>query len=151
MESTIYRRQSFQLTPNAKEAIALVISMICLFLFAISAYAKIVDHERFMIGLSKVNYIGQYAALIAWSVPAAEIIVSLLLMYPETHKWGLYGFTGLMTVFTLYIGSLLLWAERLPCYCNLIIEKLGFGQHLIFNLVFIFLAVVALWLKKQKL
>ncbi len=150
MESTFYGRQLFQLTPRSKDAIAFTICLICLALFAISAYAKIADHERFVNGLSKVAFIGQYASLIAWSVPIAEIIVSLLLIYPGTHKWGLYSFTGLMAVFTLYIGSMLLWAERLHCYCNLIIEKLSFGQHLVFNLAFICLAIFALWLEKQK-
>lgn len=151
MEITIISGRSFQLTPKAREAIWQIIRLICLGLFAISAYAKIVDHDRFVSGMSRVEIIGQYAALIAWSVPVAETIVSLLLIYPYTHRWGLYGFTGLMIVFTLYIGSMLLWAERLPCYCNLIIEKLSFGQHLVFNLAFICLSIFALWLKKQKL
>ena len=127
MESTIIGRRSIQITDRARDIITFVICLACLFLFAISAYDKIVDHERFLTGLSKVKFIAAYA-----------------------HKWGLYGFTGLMIAFTLYIGSMLLWAEKLPCHCNLIIEKLSFGEHLAFNIGFIALAIFGLLLTEQK-
>jgi hypothetical protein len=129
-----------------KEDIVFIICLICLALFAISAYAKIGDHERFAKGLLKVKYIGEYAVFISWSVPITEIIVCVFLIIPPTHRIGLWGFTGLMTVFTLYIASMLLRAEKLPCYCNLIIEKLSWSQHLCFNITFIALAAAALWL-----
>lgn len=150
MESIAIKGISIQLTDNARKIIAFTICMICLFLFAISAYDKITDHERFLTGLSKVHFIGSYAVYLTWGVPIAEIIVSILLMYPPTQKYGLYGFTGLMMIFTLYIGSMLLWAEKLPCHCNLIVEKLSFGEHLAFNISFIVVASLGLWLKRNK-
>jgi hypothetical protein len=150
MESTIIGRRSIQFTDRAREIITFIICLPCLFLFAISAYDKIVDHERFLTGLSKVKYIGTHALFISWTVPIMEIIVSLLLLYPPSHKRGLYGFTGLMVLFTLYISSMLLWAEKLPCHCNLIIEKLSFGEHLVFNIGFIALGIFGLLLTKQK-
>ena len=133
-----------------KERIAFSIILVCLFLFLISAYNKIEDHERFSNGLSHVKVIGTYAILISWMVPIAEIGVSLLLIIPKTHKWGLYGFVSLMLVFTAYILSMLFLEERLPCHCNLIIEKLSWTAHLWFNMGFIALALCALWLTKKQ-
>lgn len=150
METTIKHRTRFRLTDKTKEWMVYGICLLCLALFASAAYGKIADHETFVKGLSKVSVIGWAAVYLAWFVPIAEIIVCVLLLTPTTYKWGLYGFTGLMTVFTGYILSMLFWAEKLPCHCNLIIEKLSWGQHLWFNVGFIALAVFALWLGKAK-
>lgn len=121
-----------------------------MFLFIISAYTKIDDHERFVMGLAKVQFIGGHATLISWMVPIAETGISLLLIIPKTYKWGLFGFITLMIVFTAYILSMLLWEEKLPCHCNLIIEKLSWMAHLWFNVGFIVLALCALWLMKKQ-
>jgi uncharacterized membrane protein YphA (DoxX/SURF4 family) len=150
METSIKHRTRFRLTDKTKEWMVYGICLLCLALFASAAYGKITDHETFVKGLSKVSFIGGAAVYLAWFVPIAEIIVCVLLLVPATCKWGLYGFTGLMMVFTGYILSMLFWAEKLPCHCNLIIEKLSWGQHLWFNVGFIALAVFALWLGKAK-
>lgn len=146
MGLTIIRKRAFNLNVENKNWIVYTIGLICLFLFSISAYSKIVDHERFVSGLSTVKYIGQYASFISWAVPIAEIIVSLLLLIPQTTRLGLYGFTGLMMVFTLYIAIMINWADKIPCHCNLIVEKLSWVEHLWFNIGFIGLAIFALWL-----
>ncbi len=142
--------KSFRFNPKVAEWLTFGISLACLFLFIISAYAKIDEHEKFVLGLSKVKFIGSNALWISWAVPVSEIVVSLLLIHPLTQRYGLMGFTSLMVVFTLYITSMLLWAEKLPCHCNLIIEKLSFSQHLVFNLAFIALALIALQLTRIK-
>lgn len=149
MESTVFKRRPLGLSAKAKDQVITVISLICLFLFALSAYDKIIDHERFLKGVSRVKYIGAYAWLIAVAVPVAEILICGFLSVPSFRKLGLYGFAALMSIFTLYIAVMLLWAEKLPCHCNLIVETLSFGQHLVFNLAFIGLAVFALWLNKK--
>lgn len=150
MALTITTKSGFNLNTQNKDWIIYIIGLICLFLFTISAYSKIVDHERFVSGLSAVKYIGQYAKFISWAVPVAEVTVSLLLLLPQTTKWGLYSFTGLMTVFTLYIVIMINWADKKPCHCNLIVEKLSWVEHLWFNIGFISLAIFALWLGTAK-
>lgn len=132
-----------------KEGIALAISLACLFLFALSAYEKFTDLERFTASLAKVKWIGAYAAMVAIAVPSLELLISLLLIIPATQHLGLWTFATLMGVFTLYIASMLLWAEKLPCHCNLILTSLNFGQHLVFNLGFILLALWGIYLKKK--
>lgn len=134
-----------------KEWIVYGICLLCLVLFATSAYSKVVAHETFVKGLSRVSFIGGVAVYISWFVPVTEVMISILLILPQTQRLGLYAFTGLMTVFTIYIVSMLFWAEKLPCHCNLIIEKLSWGEHVWFNLGFIILAVCALWLGRAKI
>ncbi|PWG80672.1 MauE/DoxX family redox-associated membrane protein [Pararcticibacter amylolyticus] len=115
-------------TGKVKDYTVFVICMLCLVLFVISAYDKIADHETFEKGLARVAFIGRYAPLIAWTVPILEAGIAVLLMIPPASRLGLYGFTGLMIVFTLYILSMLLWAEHLPCNCNLLPHKDELGR-----------------------
>jgi uncharacterized membrane protein YphA (DoxX/SURF4 family) len=149
MESITNKQSAFRFTDKTKEWIVFGICLLCLALFASAAYQKLADHDTFYKGLSKVSLIGGAAIYIAWLVPIAEILICILLLIPLTQKVGLYGFIGLMTVFTGYILSMLLWKEKLPCHCNLIIEKLSWAEHLWFNAGFIALAVFALWLLKR--
>ncbi|MNJ87501.1 hypothetical protein D3C87_50210 [compost metagenome] len=137
-------------SPRTKEWFAFAISLICLALFIIAAYDKIADHERFVKGLAAVPVIGIYAGTVAWLVPMIEVIVTVLLLIPSTQKFGLWAFLITMVGFTIYILGMWLWAENLPCHCNLIVEKLSWGEHVVFNMVFIGLAAWALRLVKNK-
>ena len=149
MKTICVIQEPLQLGKTSKEGIAFAICLACLFLFALSAYEKFTDLERFTAGLNKVKWIGQHAALVAMAVPSLELLISLLLILPATQKLGLWAFAALMLLFTLYIASMLLWAEQLPCHCNLILSQLSFGQHLVFNIGFIFLALWGIYLKKK--
>ncbi|MET3981882.1 hypothetical protein ABIB39_004499 [Mucilaginibacter sp. UYP27] len=150
MESLILKRERVRLSELAKERIIIGIRFICLFLFLYTAYAKIVDHARFYKGLTRVHLISAFAGFISYAVPVIEIIVSILLLIPQTAKAGLYAFTGIMSAFTLYIISAMLWEQNLPCHCGAAIEKLSWGQHIWFNLAFIFIAIIALRLVHSK-
>lgn len=148
METLIFQTHTDR-HAKTKEVIVFIICLACIFLFLTSAYSKIIDHERFTKGLARVPLIGRSASVISWLVPLSEITIALLLIIPKTYKSGLYSFTWLMILFTLYISGMMLWADRLPCHCNLFIEKLSWGQHLIFNTIFIILSISALQLSKK--
>lgn len=150
MDSIITKKQRFYLTNKGKDRLVLAICLLCIFLFLYTAYAKIMDHGRFLNGLSHVEVIGSFAFFISWLVPLAEVLVAILLVIPRAVKLGLYSFLGLMILFTVYILSVLLWASKLPCHCGGAIEKLSWIQHVWFNLAFIVLAVFALRLLKTK-
>lgn len=150
MNTVIAKKTSILFSVRTKHWLSFCICLLCVFLFVISAYDKIAEHERFRNGLSKVAIIGSYAYIISWLVPIVEMVVALLLIIPKTQKYGLFGFLLVMIVFTIYIGGMWLWAEKLPCHCNLIIEKLSWAEHVVFNLAFIGLAACVIWFMKNK-
>jgi len=150
MESMIKKQTRFQLTEKTKEWLIFSICLICVFLFLYTAYSKILEHRRFLKGLSRVELIGGFAGSISWLVPAAEILIAILMIIPKAYKLGLYAFITVMTSFTGYILSMLLWAKTLPCHCGGVIETLSWTQHIWFNLAFIAIALLALWLSKRK-
>lgn len=150
METTILPKAKFQLSNRFRDILIFLICLICLVLFLCTAYDKVIDHQRFYEGLSRVAVIGYLALYISWLVPAAEVLTAILLILPWTYKWGLYGFSGLMLLFTCYIVSMVLWAKKLPCHCGGAIEKLSWTQHIWFNLGFIAIAICALRLSQLK-
>lgn len=137
---------SSRLSQNKRELIILIIKYLCLFLFVYTAYAKLADHARFYKGLTRVHLVSGYAMAITYLVPIVEILVSILLIIPNTLKAGLISFVLMMTAFTIYIISAMIWEPKLPCHCGGAIEKLSWMQHIWFNLAFIILALIALWL-----
>lgn len=137
-----------KLQPWLRDLLQVLISLVCLSLFVYTAREKIVDHERFLEGLARVSFIGNWALPLSWSVPAAELLTALLLLIPQTNKIGLWGFIGVMGLFTFYILAALLWLDKLPCHCGGIIESLSWRAHLLFNLGFIGLAALAIRIRK---
>jgi hypothetical protein len=150
-ENSINKKAWFQISEKSKEWLIFSICLICIFLFLYTANSKLQDHTRFLKGLSRVQVIGSFARYISWAVPVAEIAIAILMVIPQTCKWGLYGFTILMSIFTFYIISMVLWATELPCHCGGAIEKLTWTQHIWFNLAFISLSIFALLLSKLNL
>jgi len=150
MQSISLRKAPLQITGTTWEWLVLGIRLACIFLFVFSGYEKLVTHIQFLKGLEKVAIVGNYAFIISWLVPIAEIVISLLLVFPKTLKLGLNLFTSLMVIFTLYIGGVILWAENLPCHCNILVKQLSWPQHIIFNLAFIVIAIIGLWHLKTK-
>jgi hypothetical protein len=146
METLIINNTIFQFSDLTKERIVIAIRWICMALFIYTAYAKIVDHDRFLKGLTRVHLISGFAALISFAVPLVEIITATLLLIPKTAKNGLYCFIVAMSGFTLYIIIAMIWEKKLPCHCGGAIEKLSWSQHIWFNLAFIVIAVFAGWL-----
>lgn len=144
MESTITGNLKFRVSEIAKDRIITAICWLGMALFFYTAYAKTVDHARFLAGLTRVHLISGFAVFISFAVPAVEVIVAVLLLIPQTAKIGLYSFIAVMSSFTIYIICAMIWEPYLPCRCGGAIEKLSWGQHIWFNLAFIAIAVVAL-------
>ena len=143
MESTITSFK-FQLSEKSKESIITGICWMCMALFLYTAYAKITDQDRFLKGLTRVHLISGFAVFISFAVPMVEVFIAMLLLIPKTAKIGLYCFITVMTAFTFYIISALIWEKNLPCHCGGAIEKLSWSQHIWFNLAFILIAMFAI-------
>lgn len=86
-----------------------------------------------------------FAELLAIVVPVLEIILSLLLINPKTRTLGLYSATALMIAFTAYIFAILNLGTFVPCSCGGILEKMSWDEHLLFNIVFVVLGIIAIF------
>ncbi|MBX9886987.1 MAG: hypothetical protein K2Y30_03520 [Flavobacteriaceae bacterium] len=131
--------------PGFKKYTVEVICILYILLFVYAAVSKLLQIEHFRIQIGKSPLLSAFAEIVAWGVPISEIVISLLLMMPKLRRTGLWLAMGLMSMFTTYIFIILNFSSYIPCSCGGILEKMGWKEHLIFNLVFVFLAAIALW------
>lgn len=136
---------------NQKTAIEIISSLLIL-LFVYAASGKLIEYSVFKAQLKNSEWLRQFAGIIAWLVPAIELIVSLMLTVKVTRILGLYASLILLLIFTLYISGMLLSGKHLPCSCGGVIQQLNWKQHLLFNLFFLVLSLIGILLeRKQKL
>lgn len=132
-----------------KELIINIISLLFIVLFVYAATSKLLDFETFQIQLAQSPFLGAYAGMVSVLAPGIEILLAGMLIIPRYRLVALIGCYGLMVMFTAYIVIILNFSDFIPCSCGGVLEKLSWTQHLIFNIVFIILATVAILLASQ--
>ena len=127
-------------------------SYLYVLLFVYSGISKLLDYETFTVQLAQSPLLSAYVGIIAPAVIGIELILSLLLVQKNSRLPGLYGSFFLMIAFTVYIYLILNYSDFIPCSCGGFIEKMNWTQHLIFNIVFALLALLAIvFSEKEKL
>lgn len=127
-----------------RKVITTIVTPLFVALFAYTALSKLLDYQQFRIQLGQSPVITTFAPVFAWLVPAVEIVVVILLIIPATRLFALYTSFALMSAFTAYIITITQFSEFVPCSCGGVLEGLGWTEHLIFNIVFMLLAVVGI-------
>jgi uncharacterized membrane protein YphA (DoxX/SURF4 family) len=137
--STVLKKSFFN-----KELVVNIITYLFVLLWLYAATNKILDFQKFKVQIGQSPILTDYAVIIAWLIPSIEIALSILLLINRTLLTALYASFGLMVMFTAYIIVILSFAERVPCSCGGILEKMGWTEHLIFNIGFALLALLAI-------
>jgi hypothetical protein len=122
-----------------------IICGLLIVLFAYTAISKLLDRQHFQAVVAQMLLIKNVAGFISFALPATELVACALLFMSNTRLLGLYTSLGLMIVFTLYIGYMILFAKHLPCICGGVVQNLNWPNHLMFNLFFI--AITAIGIK----
>ncbi|TQM21738.1 DoxX family protein [Chryseobacterium aquifrigidense] len=123
-----------------------IISYFFILLFVYAAVSKILDFENFQIQIAQSPLLSTYAGITSYAVIIAELLISFCLMFPRYRIYGLYSSLGLMTSFTIYIYLIIHYSEFVPCSCGGILEKLGWDEHLIFNIGCAIMAAIGIYL-----
>lgn len=119
-------------------------------LFTYAAISKLLDFENFQVQLGQSPLLSAFADLVAWGIISIELLISFLLIYNKTKTLALYIAFGLMTMFTAYIFIILNFSTYIPCSCGGVLEKMGWTEHLLFNIGFIIIAALGIFLKTEK-
>lgn len=150
METTINKQPSRVLfSDKTKQIIVEIICYLFMLLWLYASTNKILDFQKFKVQIGQSPILTDYAVIVAWLIPTIEIFLAILLPIKKTFLAGLYGSFGLMLMFTAYIIIILNFAERVPCSCGGILEKMGWTEHLIFNIGFVILSLVAIIFQNQ--
>jgi len=129
------------------EAIAAL--LILLFLYA--GVSKFLEFDRFIGEMNNQPFPNAWTPFLVWTIPLLEINIAIALMFERTRLPGLIASFILMTLFTLYTGSVLLhFFAYVPCSCGGVIRKLSWPQHMVFNLFFVALSILGIVLQRRK-
>ncbi|MBK0368630.1 MauE/DoxX family redox-associated membrane protein [Flavobacterium agrisoli] len=120
------------------------VSLFYILLFVYAAISKVLEFENFQAQLGQSSIIGAYAGIVSYSIITIELAVSLMLVIPSFKLKGLYITFILMSLFTVYIFIILNFTSNIPCSCGGILENMTWKAHLIFNIISLILAGLAI-------
>lgn len=126
-----------------------IISGLLIFLFVYTGVSKILQFHFFAAQLQLYPLLSKAPVLIAVTVPAGELIVAMLLCANRTMLNGLYASLVLLLLFTFYLLIMVLTQPGLPCTCGGVISSMSWQQHILFNLLFTGLCVIAIYYKRK--
>jgi hypothetical protein len=127
-----------------------LVSSLLILLFVYTATSKLLDLPGFRATLERSPLIGNFSYIISWTVPVIELAISTMLFIPMFRQPGFLLSFILMSLFTFYIGYMLLFTPDLPCSCGGVIKSMGWRDHLLFNILFTLLAFTGWLLMKHK-
>lgn len=114
-------------------------------LFTYAALSKLSSYETSRKEMLNQIFPYNMAITLSWLVPLIELIIAVMLVFPELRKISFLSSLCLLCAFTIYIiFSMSGVFGRIPCSCGGILGQMGFGTHLIFNLFFIGVAAVGI-------
>jgi putative oxidoreductase len=127
-----------------------ILAAMLIVLFLYTALSKLLDLGQFQTQLANQNIPKWSAGPLAWGIVMSEMMSVLLLATEKYRRWGLYGSALLMLIFSTYMGLVLLdFFDRVPCSCGGVLSSMHFGAHLLFNLFFLAIAILAILLSRK--
>lgn len=122
------------------------ISVLYIILFVYAATSKFLDFNTFKIQLNRFPFISSYAHWIVWFIPLLELFIAGLFLFPRFMLIAFYSSFALMTLFTTYILFVLNFSNTIPCSCGGVLRKLGWKDHVVFNITFMVLALIGIFI-----
>jgi putative oxidoreductase len=134
-----------------KKVIIEIAVLLLVFLFLYTGVSKLVDFKSFTYDLNNQPFPNGLTPTIRWIIPLTEIAIVISLLFERSRLAGLYASAVLMSMFTLYTALVLLHVfEYVPCSCGGVIKQLTWPQHLVFNIFFVVISLLAIRAYKQE-
>lgn len=124
------------------------IDVICFLVSVIFIYAgvsKLLDNNNFVLQLYKSPLLPEFVIIpISIFFPIIEIITGVFIFFKSYRRLALYTSLVLYTLFTTYLIILNTFFIDIPCSCGGILGKMSYEIHIIFNLFFLIIIIIAL-------
>ncbi|MDM1353225.1 MauE/DoxX family redox-associated membrane protein [Myroides marinus] len=133
-----------------KAKYVLIVRYFVVLLFVYAAISKLITFDEFKVQLTQSPLLSMYAGVIAYLVVISELIIAFLLTLRSTKLLGLYLSYGLMVAFSIYIYLILNYSDFIPCSCGGVLEKLGWSEHLWFNIITSVLILLSIFYTEDK-
>ena len=139
----INKRLLMTVTHNIKNAFVHYTAAFTIFLFVYTGVSKAFSLQNFRLVFLALHFSPLLSGFLSIALPVLELLIAATLFLPATRQYGLAAATILMSVFTAYIGGMLLFASRLPCSCGGVLASLGWKSHFIFNIAITVITCIA--------
>ena len=127
-----------------------IISSLLILLFLYASVSKWLAFKTFIGDMNNQPFPNWMTPYLVYSIPVIEVLIAVGLIFEKTRVPALYASFVLMMAFTIYTVAVLSHAFRyVPCSCGGVIKKLTWPQHLFFNLFFVSISLLGIWLKKR--
>jgi uncharacterized membrane protein YphA (DoxX/SURF4 family) len=127
-----------------------IICALMFLLFLYSGLTKVIAFSEFSGEMHNQPFPYWFAEFVKWFIPPTELIIAAMLLFERLRLKAFYFFVGLMSLFTIYTGTVLLHFFRvIPCSCGGVIKQLNWKQHLVFNLFFVIISIVGIYIIKR--
>lgn len=134
---------------SVQRSVPTVIAGLFIMLWIYAATSKLLDYQTFQVQLGQSPLLTPISSFVAWCIPLTEIGIAVLLFTERFRLWGLYLSFALMSLFTVYIFAVTRFSDDVPCSCGGILEKMSWGEHLVFNVIFMMLAALGVVLQTK--
>lgn len=127
-----------------------IISSLLILLFLYASVSKWLAFKTFIGDMNNQPFPNWMTPYLVTIIPVAEVLIAVGLIFEKTRVPALYASFVLMMAFTIYTVAVLSHAFKyVPCSCGGVIKKLTWPQHLFFNLFFVSISLLGIWLKKR--
>lgn len=127
------------------------ITFLIILMWFYAATSKLLSYQEFRISMSNQPLPHFLQTTLIYTLPATEIAVAVLILFRRTQQLGLILSLFLMVAFTVYISLGLLNALKwVPCSCGGILQQMTWPTHLVFNLAYIIIILIAIYKSKKK-
>jgi hypothetical protein len=131
----------------------IIVEISCSLLIALFLYASVskwLDFKGFVGDMNNQPFPNFFTPFLVWGIPILEVIIAIALIFEKTRTAGLYASLILMIAFTIYTAMVLMnFFKYVPCSCGGVIKKLTWTQHLFFNLFFVGISLLSIWLRRR--
>ena len=128
-----------------------IISSLLILLFLYASVSKWLAFKLFIGEMNNQPFPNWLTPFLVWSIPFIEVIIAIGLIFEKTRIPALYASLVLMGAFTIYTVVILLHAFKyIPCSCGGVIRRLTWPQHLFFNLFFVGISLLGIFLRKRE-
>jgi hypothetical protein len=122
------------------------ISAAFILLWVYTAGSKLTSFENYRLEMQHQVFSPIVSELLIYIIPITELLTAGLLLFQKTNKSGMILSALLMTAFTIYIILIISgYFPKVPCTCGGVISAMGWKAHLVFNLIFLSAAILALY------
>jgi putative oxidoreductase len=128
-----------------------LISALLILLYVYTAVSKWMNFEQFKVQMHGQALPVWLSHLLIFTLPGTELVTAILLFFSRTRLAGGYLSAVLLLGFTGYVAlAVFHFFDRVPCACGGVLRDFTWEMHLVFNLFFLLLTILAITLHNRE-